>query len=491
MVENTVSGGPTQRGQAAAALTARWRAVSVALLQHLPILAVLLAPPGIAAAVEREPLLAISLLGPSGLLLLLYSFTQHLTKAYELRRIEAVATLAMLFVFSTLLATPAFITLGMPFIDALFESASGITSTGLTVAREAESWPVSAHFLRAWIQWCGGLAIAIAGVALLMDSGRASKVIGNETLGGADYLASTRSKARIVLTIYAVITLVGIVISVPLFPGWWEGPVIVLAAVSTGGFAPRASSLAEYTLLAQCFTMLLCVATTVSLLFYALAWKRGFRVAISRGTVRAALGTLLVGTLLSAALAGFRSDWNAVEIIATALNHISAQTTAGFSVAPIVPTSPILFLFLAAMVLGGDVGSTTGGLKTGRTTILASMVKLVFLRLRLPDRAVSHLKIGKKRADAEAILFAAALLAIYLLAMMVFWMALFLYGYPPLPALFDTVSALSTVGLSAGIIGPDLEPGLKLLATAAMLLGRLEFFVLISLFLPSSWIPRR
>lgn len=436
-------------------------------------------------------LLAITLLGPALALVALYYSTRHLTGDYELRRIEAVAILAMLFVLSTLLAIPAFMSLGMSAIDALFESASGITSTGLSVAQDAETWPISAHFLRAWTQWCGGLAIAIAGVALLMDSGRASKVIGNETVGGADYQASTRAKARIVLSIYAAITLFGVIVSIPLFPGWWEGPVIALAAVSTGGFSPRASSLADYSLLAQVFTMLLCVATTVSLLFYALVWKRGTRIAMSRGTVRTALGILAVGTVLSTGFAGIRDEWDSATIISTALNHVSAQTTAGFSVAPIPPTSPILFLFIVAMVLGGDVGSTTGGMKTGRTTILAGMVRLVFLRLRLPDRAVSHLKIGEKRADAEAILFAAALLSIYLFAMMVFWLALFLYGYPPLPSLFDAVSALSTVGLSSGVIGPDLEPELKLLTVAAMLLGRLEFFVLISLFLPSTWIPRR
>lgn len=480
-----------RRGQAAAALSARVWAVSAALSKQIPILIVLLGIPGLAAAIDAEPQLTTALLGPAIVLLVLWLFIRRNQDAYELRRIEAVATLALLFVISTVLAIPAFMTLDMTLLDAAFESASGITSTGLSVASDAEAWPVSAHFLRAWIQWCGGLAIAIAGVALLMDSGRASKVIGNESIGGTDYQASTRAKARIVLAVYSAITIVAMIVSVPLFPGWWEGPVIALAAVSTGGFTPRDSSLADYSIVAQSFTMLLCVSTTVSLLFYALVWKRGLGVALRRGTVRAALGILAAGTMLSAVMAGFRSGWDIDVVVATLLNHISAQTTAGFSVAPVLPAGPILFLFVAAMLLGGDVGSTTGGLKTGRTTILYRMVLLVFLRLRLPDRAVSHLKIGEKRADAEAILFAAALLAVYLTVLLVFWMALNAYGYPALPALFDAVSALSTVGLSTGVIGPDLEPLLKLLTIAAMLLGRLEFFVLIVLFMPSTWISRR
>jgi trk system potassium uptake protein TrkH len=483
--------GVLRRGQAAASVTARWPIVLPALAKQSPILALLVGLPGALAAFEGEANLAAALLVPAGLMALLWYATRHSRIDRELRRIEAVSILAMLFLFSTFLAVPAFLTLKMSPIDAIFESASGITSTGLSVATDTETWPISAHFLRAWIQWCGGLAIAIAGIALLMDSGRAAKVIGDESFGGTDYRASTRAKARIVLIVYTAITLFGMVLSVPLFPTWWEGPVIALAAVSTGGFAPRASSLADYSLAAQAFTMLLCISTTVSLLFYALARKRGLRVALKRGTVRAALGVLGVGTALSVVLAGVKSGWDTELIIATALTQISAQTTAGFSVAPVVPTGPLLFLLIVAMILGGDVGSTAGGLKTGRTTILFGMVSLVFLRLRLPDRAISHLKIGDKRADAETILFAAALLTVYLVSMLVFWAILTAYGYPALPALFDVVSALSTVGLTAGVIGPGLEPELKALATAAMMLGRLEFFVLIALFLPSTWIARR
>lgn len=479
-----------RRGQAAASVRARPRFVLYALLKQTPVLMAMTAPPAVAAAVDGEASLAFALIAPTVLLGGVALVSRKLSLDRELRRIEALAALALLFVAATVILVPAFLALEMTWLDATFESASGITSTGLTVSREAENWPVSAHFLRAWSQWCGGLAIAIAGVALLMDSSRAAQVMGNQSVGGTDYLASTRAKARLVLLWYVLITAVGIAISVPLFPGWWEGPVVVLAAVSTGGFTPRADSLADYNMAAQVFTMMLCIATTVSLLFYALAWRRGLRHAVGQGTVKAVLIIIVAGTLANVGLNAWLNGWDANALIDGALNHVSAQTTAGFSVAPIAPASPLLFLLIAAMILGGDVGSTTGGLKTGRTTLLSRMIALVFLRLRLPDRAVSHLKIGEKRADAEAILLAAALLAIYLIAAGIFWMALYAAGYPALPSLFDAVSALSTVGHSAGVIGPDLEPYLKALTVVAMLLGRLEFFALLILILPSTWIAR-
>lgn len=491
MSRGSLASGIARRGQAAVAVRARILFVGRALLKQTPVLAALVGPPGVAAMIEGERALAAVLVGPTVILVALGVWSQSFQSGKDLRRIEAVATLALVFVLSTLLAVPSFMVLGLAPHDAIFEAASGITTTGLSVARDAEAWPVSAHFLRAWMQWCGGAFIAVAGVALLMDSGRAAQVLGDQAVSGTDYIASTRAKARLVLAGYSAITIIGVLISIPLFPGWWEGPVIALAAVSTGGFTPRDSSLAEYARPAQIFTLFLCITTSVSLLFYAVAVKLGPRAALRRGTVRMTLGILLVGSVAYVLGHGILHGWERGALVSGLLNQLSAQTTAGFSTAPVIPFSPLMLLLIVVMALGGDVGSTTGGIKTGRVNMLWRMVSLVFLRLRLPSRALSHLKIGDKRADAEGILFAAAMLAIYLLSALTFWTALYVAGHPALAALFDAVSALSGVGLSAGVIGPDLGKGLKLMAAFAMLLGRLEFFVLIALLLPSTWISRR
>jgi len=465
--------------------------VGYALVRQTPVLALLVGAPGLAAMVERERALAIALLLPALFLAGLGFWSRRLSSDDDLRRIEAVATLALIFVISALLAVPAFMVLGLGPLDAFFEATSGITTTGLSVARGAESFPISGHFLRAWMQWCGGVVMAVAGVALLMDSARAARALGKQSVGGSDYLASTRAKARIVLTGYAAVTVVAVLVSVPLFPGWWEGPMIALAAVSTGGFSPRDTSLGEYSLAAQVFTFALSIATAISLLFYAIAWKKGVGEALRSGTIPVTIGLVAGGVALFALLHGLTNGWSAEGLVDGIFAQISAQTTAGFVTAPVTPVAPLMLLFIVAMILGGDVGSTTGGIKAARSSMLFRMVALVFLRLRLPDRALSHLKIGKRRADSEAILFAAALLAIYIVSALVFWAALCAAGFPPLPALFDAVSALSGVGLSSGVIGPDLAAPLKALAIAAMLLGRLEFFVMIALFLPSTWIARR
>jgi len=479
-------------GQEAAAWTARPVVVGTTLIKQTPVLAALIGVPAIAAVVEQEARLAIALCLPTLALAIAGAWSRTLPPGEDLRRIEAVATLALVFIIAAILTLPAFMMLGMRPLDALFEGVSGITTTGLSVATNAADWPISGHFLRAWVHWCGGIVIAVAGVALLMGASRAAMVLGRESLGDSDYLASTRAKARVILQGYTALTLVAIVGCTLLIPGWWEGTMIALAAVSTGGFSPRDSSLADYSVAAQAFTMLMCVAGAVSMLFYAMVLRRGLGPALRNGTVPATLAIAVAGTLIYSVTVGFTQGWDSARLMQSALNFLSAQSTAGFSVAPVISAAgPAIVIMMVAMVIGGDVGSTTGGIKTGRVITLALMIRQVLLRLRLPDSAVSHLKIGGERADADQIIFATALAGVYALSVMVFWMLLLIGGHPALPSLFDAISALSGVGHSSGVIGPDLAPWLKVATIVAMLLGRLEFFALIILFLPSTWISRR
>ncbi len=484
------STGLGQRGQAAASVTARRRVVARALVKQSFVLAIVPALPAAAAAAEGEIVLSVALAAPAALLAALGLIARRIEIDADLRRIEAVVTLSLVFLCSAVAILPGFIVLGMPPLDGFFEGVSGITTTGLSVARGTEDWPWSGHFLRAWTQWCGGVVVAVAGVALLMGAGRAARVMGQQSVGDLGYVASTRVQARVILIGYSALTAIGIAGCLILLPGF-EGPLVALAAVSTGGFTPRPTSLAEYALAGQVFTMALCVAGAVSLLFYAQALRRGPRVALREGTVPVTLALIFGGAAIFAAADIVLLGWDPARLVPGVLNFVSAQTTAGFSAAPVLSAGAPVILLILAMVLGGDVGSTTGGIKAARTITLAKMIALVFLRLRLPDRAVTHVRIGGKRAEVDQLILATALLGIYLISALVFWLALMAGGYEPLVALFDAVSALSGVGLSTGVIGPDLPAALKALTIGAMMLGRLEFFAFIVLFLPSTWISRR
>jgi len=348
--------------------------------------------------------------------------------AEDLRRIEAVAALALVFIISALVAVPGFMVLGLSFVDACFEAVSGITTTGFSVSTQSDSWPIAAHVLRAWIQWCGGIVVAVAGLALLMDASGATRTFGEQTLGDTGYLASTRETARVILIGYTVLTLVGVALTLYLVDGWWEGPLVGVLFLGA------------------------CVYT------------------------------------LAYALLPHQQNNSLIEGL---LNYVSAQTTAGFAVSDVPSSMPALLILIVAMVIGGDVGSTSGGLKTARCLNMLYMIKLVFLRLKLPERAVTHVKSDGKRIESSALIYTAALLGVYLLSLLLFWLILLMYGYNAMDAMFDAASALSGVGLSTGVIGPDMADSLKVLTIFAMLLGRLEFFALLVLLLPSTWIKRK
>jgi len=447
--------------------------------------------PGLAAAAEGEWQLAAALLVPGLALASCGYFFRKLRPAEDLRRIEAVAALALVFIISALVAVPGFMVLGLSFVDACFEAVSGITTTGFSVSTQSDSWPIAAHVLRAWIQWCGGIVVAVAGLALLMDASGATRTFGEQTLGDTGYLASTRETARVILIGYTVLTLVGIALTLYLVDGWWEGPLVALAAISTGGFAPQSASLANYSLTAQIVVMSLCVAGSVTLPFYAIARDRGIRYAMNSTAVRATLGILFLGACVYTLAYALLPHQQNSSLIEGLLNYVSAQTTAGFAVSDVPSSMPSLLILIVAMVIGGDVGSTSGGLKTARCLNMLYMIKLVFLRLKLPERAVTHVKSDGKRIESSALIYTAALLGVYLLSLLLFWLILLMYGYNAMDAMFDAASALSGVGLSTGVIGPDMAHSLKVLTIFAMLLGRLEFFALLVLLLPSTWIKRK
>jgi trk system potassium uptake protein TrkH len=150
----------------------------------------------------------------------------------------------------------------------------------------------------------------------------------------------------------------------------------------------------------------------------------------------------------------------------------------------------LLLLFVVVMVIGADNGSTGGGIKLSRISVGWSAVVHALRTPSLPDRAVVTLRFKGKPVEDGTLVSLLALAAIYALAMVLVWGHFLLHGYAAGPALFDTVSTLSTVGLST-TIGADLPPDLKLSLTFAMWLGRLEFIAVIVLLIPKTWIKRR
>lgn len=476
------------RGQASVAWRARPAVVSRAVLSHAEVLVAVMAVPLAAALLTGQWALAAGLAPGAALALagMVFGPGPYQDRRQGVRAIEAAAVLVLLFVIACLLPLPGYLALGLGGLDALFESVSAITSTGLSVA-ETGDWPFAGHLLRAWMQWVGGFTIAVAGVALLLAPGPAATAMGEAGLPHRDLLSSARMQARSLLVVYCALTVTGIAVLVALFPNWQEGLLIALSAVSTGGFAPRADSLASYGRPAQWTVMLLSLAAAVSLMAYVLAHRNGLRAALKGSNAPAVLGFAGGGAAATALIAW---TWpGAGSPQDTVLNYLSGVSTAGFSVAP-VSEGPVALILLTGMAVGGGIGSSAGGIKVDRIAALWRMVRLALLRLRAPHRAVTFLAEGGQRVAADRIISIAAVCTLYGVSALTGWLIFAAAGHGGLDGLFEVVSALSTVGHSTGLTGPDLAAPLKAVLIAAMLLGRLEFLAVIAVLSPGSWMKR-
>lgn len=403
---------------------------------------------------------------------------------------EALAITALVFGISALALSLPLTGYGISFLDALFESFSGVTTTGLSTLGSVEERPRAFLFARAWMQWLGGLGVAVLALAFLIRSSVAARRLGFDERELGDVVSSTRAHAKRVLAIYVALSAAGVALCWLCGLAPFDALVHTLAAVSTGGFAPRDASLADLPRPAVAAISLLSVAGAISFAWYRnLRWRRLTRA--FRDPQLLSLGVFLVsGALLLLAVQKIGgSPWHRDDAVWMA---ISAQTTAGFSSAPVAgmdAASKLVLILL--MLIGGELGSTAGGIKLMRFLVLLRLLAHLVQRASLPPSAELPLRIGRFRVRPEEIQAVGGLALAYLAVVGLSWLVFLGYGHDPLDSLFDVVSAVGTVGLSAGVVGPELQPVLKGVLCLDMWMGRVELIGVFVLLFPATWIGRR
>lgn len=406
---------------------------------------------------------------------------------------EALTIAALAFLISPLIMTYPMMDMDIRFIDALFETVSAITTTGLTTIGNASEIPKTFLFGRAWMQWYGGLGIAVLSVAFLMGHHVTARKLAETPHGG--YLATTiQTHARRILIIYFTLTAIGCLILWLLVQDGFIALTHVLSAVSTGGFSPLDNSLAgldnwsaRYTVIA----LALCGAIPLPLYYH--IWHNGWREVINNPELKALLCISFIVICLLTVFMDHQSGLRDNETVAHAiLLGLSAQTTAGFTSLEISGLdNASKAVLIISMILGGGVGSTAGGIKILRLLIVLRMIQLLIQRTALPSHAVTAPHLGNKPLENKEIEYALLLILLFLIVIAASWFVFIAFGYMPLDALFEVVSATATVGLSTGITNAELHPVLKCVLCMDMLLGRLEIVSLLVVMYPPTWFGRR
>lgn len=457
----------------------------------VPLAALTVVPLGI-SLLYGQPWVALRYLVVIGVLLATGVVALRLPHPKELQTNEAMTITALVFCISGLIMAYPLMGYGLSFQDAVFESVSGVTTTGLSTLPSVEGRPAPFLFARAWLQWIGGLGVIVLGLALLVEPGVAAKRLGFEKREKDELVGGTRAHARRVIVIYAILTAAGIGLVLSLGAAPFEAVVYVLAAVSTGGFASSDESLATLGLPIQTAIIVISFAGAISFSWYYAGFYRRLPELARDPQIRALVGMVAIVT----ALLFFFSRADDVDSTPSIKNAIlmaaSAQTTTGFSTTEVAEMGSASKLVLAiSMLVGGEIGSTAGGIKIFRFLVLLRLLSLPLLRASLQRGAKLPVRVGSDRIDAAEIESVAGVALSYAGVLAVAWLMFLSFGYAPIDAFFDVSSALATAGLSAGTVGPGLDPVLKGVLCLVMLMGRVETCAFLLLLYPGTWVGKK
>lgn len=362
-----------------------------------------------------------------------------------------------------------------PFLSALFEAASGITTTGLT-ALPHEGLSYAELFGRAWLQWIGGAGIAVLSVGVA--GGVAAVTLYNSERGRSEIVGNVVRTARIVLAVYGVLSSVVCLALVATGVTLADAVLYTLAALSTGGFQPPGTDQ-----LAGMPTLVLMIGMVLGATPLVLYRKPSAVVRDLQS--RRLLAGLAIATVLIWLI-------ERADLVHALFAVVTALTTTGFTIDDAAAWSPLLkSVAFALMLIGGAAGSTAGGIKLFRATVLFNLVRLGLFRQLVPPEATLPVRYGDRTLNDAQVTGILVFLGTYGIALLVGWLVLTASGLTFEDAAFGSASALGTVGLW---IGPDIDT-LPVPAQGVLILqmwaGRVELLPLLLVLYPPAWRQRR
>lgn len=431
----------------------------------------------------------------------------------HMSRTDCFMVVALSWVIFSFLGMIPFIALEkMDVASAFFETMSGFTTTGATCISDIDGMTHGLKFWRSITQWMGGLGIVVFSFALIpVYEMKNSNIFSAEVTGlGLDKLTpKIGSTARRLLLIYLLLTTICMLL-------YWAGPMDFFDAVchsmttiATGGFSTHTKSIAyfqssyiEYI----CSIFMLLSGINFSLYYYASI--RRTRVLFKNEEVRTYFFIVAIAITFFILFFFFApvapSAINALpkgieETFRTALFHVSTViTSTGFSAQKfdyVAWGAPYWMPTVVIMAIGACAGSTAGGIKVIRILISAKSVFNEFI-LQLHPRAIVGVKVSGLIVPNDRVRRALGFIFIYFVLVVIGMIAFTLMGADVDSGLGSSISMLSNVGPGTGITGPAnnfsvVPAGGKWLMSFYMLVGRLEIYTVLFLFLPQYWKERK
>ena len=387
--------------------------------------------------------------------------------------------------------------ISLSFIDALFESMSGVTTTGSTVLTNLETYPKGILLWRSFLQWIGGIGIVIIALFILPFL----RVGGMQLfhLEGDDpydkFLPKISSVIKKISIIYISLTFTLILFYYVFGMSFFDAITHSFTTISTGGFSNYDQSFAFFNDKILFISIIFMIVGSLPFMVIARTTFQNLFIIIKDHQVRLFLIILIVATTTIYILA---KDFIEGSVFISKLINVSFNTISIISGTGYVSENfenwgnyaSVLFLIL--MFIGGCAGSTTGGIKVFRFQILFKYINLHLKRMLKPHSVVVSQFNQKKVPDStyESVMI---FFFLYILTFSLSALLLSFSGLDFITCISGAASAISNVGPGLGnVIGPDgyygeLNSYSKIVLISTMFLGRLEMLTILMLLIPSFW----
>jgi trk system potassium uptake protein TrkH len=388
-----------------------------------------------------------------------------------------------------------FSSMEMSITDAFFESMSGITTTGSTIISSLENAPKGILLWRAILQWLGGIGIIVMAITLMpiMNVGgmQLFRISSNDS--SEKILPKSKEIALRLIYIYSALTAV-CAISYWIFGmGKFDSLTHSMTTIATGGFSNYNQSIGYFnSVYIEISSMVFIILGSIPFIAYIKFLNGNKKIFSNDAQIKSFLKIIILSILILCFYLFFTSNEN-FSLRSIFFNTISILTGTGYVNAEFDSWGSFpITIFLALMFIGGCAGSTTCGIKIFRIQILYLFILNQLKKIIYP-KGVFLIKYDQNSVDERFIASIISFIFFYFVIFFVLAALLSLTGLDFITALSGAATSISNVGPGLGpIIGPNgdfssLPDISKWILTVGMILGRLELFAILVLFLPSFW----
>jgi len=387
--------------------------------------------------------------------------------------------------------------LNLSITDSFFESMSGITTTGSTIITDLNSTPKAILLWRAILQWLGGIGIIVMAITLMpiMNVGGMQLLKISSTDGSEKILPKTKEISIRLIIIYIALTFLCALFYKIFGMKFFDSLTHSMTTIATGGFSNYNDSIGHFNnFKIEMTSMIFIILGSIPFIAYIKYLSGTKNIFITDAQIKSFIKIIFFSILiLFLYLVIFNKSFSEISLRSISFNVISILTGTGYVTQDFDSWGnfPLIY-FLILMFIGGCAGSTTCGIKIFRVQILYLFIKNQLKKIIYP-RGIFIIKYDNNNVNEKFMASIISFIYLYIVIFFVIAALLSLSGLDFTTSISGAATSISNVGPGLGeLIGPNgnfsqLPNFSKWVLSFGMILGRLELFAILVLFLPSFW----